>query len=818
MNKGSTLASLLGLLLAAAGAVAEPVPLAAVNTEWIEQDPWLSPDGYTMYFSSNRSGGDFNIFEAQWDGRAWSAPVRLSGLINSDFDETQPSVSGDGQWLLFISHRGRFWRGPWRAKRQRDGSWGKAVFVDPVIQNATYRAVIGPDGQTVCFQSRARQRAGKPPKLDLCMTYDSGTGFWTEPRPHNGEPPGNEVPGARWRFSTRNGDIYYEPTGASDPHRSDALEVFNALRASSRYGRGDEDYWMSEAQNLIDGLDDTSWISKAGEPLDRQWVLLALNGPSRYIPGLSRIHSLRIHTGPVEPITIEEGKGTDRVVPDPAHRGTCPARVRILGGMNLDAMKELAAVKLTSHAGSPWCEVRLNEPSYLRYLEVQVVEAADPGAAYVALNEVQAYGAGLSVPRPVHHVTTDENNNITIDGKPFFPIYIYNAKADPDLAKWGFNTALQTYDVHADMARLRILDQAADMGFMVIGHVPWVETDSGRKMARNQLLAMKQHPALLGYLMSDEAGHSEQIMQRDERRAAYIRKYDGNHFSMLNDLYPQNYHRSSRFVDVFSIDPYPHIVGQPYSYQAHAVDKAYECVRRAKPVFVVNASWGRIISPVENRLNVYLALIHGAKGISWYAMGVRWQDLDHWASILRCVREIHRLKPVVFAPQTRPDSPLLTHSRIENPGARIDVMIKQVNGEVWMLAANCEPRLAKVRFSFGWGEEITIREVMADHPQGWSMDRLDHALMDGWPLPKDREPVRAARPIELTFDPHAVRVFRMRPTGKIGAYHEPPGEGTPLAMVNESTLERTVRKVKQLRQEDKQAAHDGSLVRSNAIE
>ena len=45
-------------------------------------------------------------------------------------------------------------------------------------------------------------------------------------------------------------------------------------------------------------------------PVDQQWVLLALNGHVRYVPGLSRIHRLRIHTGPVEAVRIEKQAST----------------------------------------------------------------------------------------------------------------------------------------------------------------------------------------------------------------------------------------------------------------------------------------------------------------------------------------------------------------------------------------------------------------------------------------------------------------------------------------------------------------------------
>ena len=111
--------SLLMLVLPAA---AEPTPLAAVNSPATEQDPWLSPDGYTLFFASNREGGDSDIYQSQWNGREWSQPQALGSHVNSEFDDSQPSVSDDGRRLLFVSHRGRFYRGVWMCQRQPDGS------------------------------------------------------------------------------------------------------------------------------------------------------------------------------------------------------------------------------------------------------------------------------------------------------------------------------------------------------------------------------------------------------------------------------------------------------------------------------------------------------------------------------------------------------------------------------------------------------------------------------------------------------------------------------------------------------------------------
>lgn len=41
----------------------KPMAIEGINSEFEERDPWLSPDGQTLYFSSNRSG-NFEIYRA----------------------------------------------------------------------------------------------------------------------------------------------------------------------------------------------------------------------------------------------------------------------------------------------------------------------------------------------------------------------------------------------------------------------------------------------------------------------------------------------------------------------------------------------------------------------------------------------------------------------------------------------------------------------------------------------------------------------------------------------------------------------------------
>jgi hypothetical protein len=61
----------------------------SVNTTSDERSPYVTPDGGTLYFSSNGfSGyGGFDIFMSNLRGGAWMQPVNLGSEINSDGDE-----------------------------------------------------------------------------------------------------------------------------------------------------------------------------------------------------------------------------------------------------------------------------------------------------------------------------------------------------------------------------------------------------------------------------------------------------------------------------------------------------------------------------------------------------------------------------------------------------------------------------------------------------------------------------------------------------------------------------------------------------------
>ena len=68
--------------------------------------PKLSADGNTMYFVSDRDGGEgrLDIWYATFQGDDWSEPQNLGARINTPFDDISPMISADGNTLYFSSN------------------------------------------------------------------------------------------------------------------------------------------------------------------------------------------------------------------------------------------------------------------------------------------------------------------------------------------------------------------------------------------------------------------------------------------------------------------------------------------------------------------------------------------------------------------------------------------------------------------------------------------------------------------------------------------------------------------------------------------
>lgn len=86
---------------------AEPVP--GLNTAFEDARPNLRRDGLEIVFDSNRpgtnGGPDIYVSVRPTTDDAWSEPVNLGADVNTDMSETRASLSWDGRSLYFGSNR-----------------------------------------------------------------------------------------------------------------------------------------------------------------------------------------------------------------------------------------------------------------------------------------------------------------------------------------------------------------------------------------------------------------------------------------------------------------------------------------------------------------------------------------------------------------------------------------------------------------------------------------------------------------------------------------------------------------------------------------
>lgn len=86
-----------------------PVPVAELNSGYQDRAPSISADGREFFLTSTRPGGsgDYDLWTStrDGDGRPWSAPVNLGGIVNSPYLDVAGRLSDDGLTLFFVSNR-----------------------------------------------------------------------------------------------------------------------------------------------------------------------------------------------------------------------------------------------------------------------------------------------------------------------------------------------------------------------------------------------------------------------------------------------------------------------------------------------------------------------------------------------------------------------------------------------------------------------------------------------------------------------------------------------------------------------------------------
>ena len=165
-----------------------------INTPTNEGAPAISGDGRTIIFTvcasleygyggKRRGKGSCDLFESTWSDtlQAWSQGKNL-GAPNSAGKETQPSLSSDGNTLLFA----RAPRGLHQptdlfvSHRLAHGGWSTPKRLEGAVNTPRYEEspFLHPDGKTLYFSSDGHPGLGD---LDVFVSRKLPDGTWGEP-------------------------------------------------------------------------------------------------------------------------------------------------------------------------------------------------------------------------------------------------------------------------------------------------------------------------------------------------------------------------------------------------------------------------------------------------------------------------------------------------------------------------------------------------------------------------------------------------------------------------------------------------------------
>ena len=145
----------------------------------------MTRDGVRMFFTScgrEEVQGTCDIQEAKVNGHQILTTMPLEGEANSEAWESQASISCDGSTLFFSSNRpgGEGGTDLWVSKKQSDGSWGPANNLGDRINTKLDEEApfITNDGKTLYFSSTGHLGLGDQ---DIFMSRMNEQGEWEHP-------------------------------------------------------------------------------------------------------------------------------------------------------------------------------------------------------------------------------------------------------------------------------------------------------------------------------------------------------------------------------------------------------------------------------------------------------------------------------------------------------------------------------------------------------------------------------------------------------------------------------------------------------------
>jgi Tol biopolymer transport system component len=168
------------------GAWTEPT-VASFSGQYSDADPFIAPDGSALYYLSKRpieAGGapkdDYDMWKVERTADGWSAPIHLGDAVNTDGNEYFPTVDAGGTLYFTAMRDDSEGAGDvYRARPDGDGGYQTPESLGSAVNSQYHDTTpyISPDGQLLIFAV-----FGNPDNEGVADLYMSRweNGAWTE--------------------------------------------------------------------------------------------------------------------------------------------------------------------------------------------------------------------------------------------------------------------------------------------------------------------------------------------------------------------------------------------------------------------------------------------------------------------------------------------------------------------------------------------------------------------------------------------------------------------------------------------------------------
>ncbi len=236
----------------------------------------------------------------------------------------------------------------------------------------------------------------------------------------------------------------------------------------------------------------------------------------------------------------------------------------------------------------------------------------------------------ISVYRYDRPTMMDKQGNFYVDGEIFRPVFAYHVNPDmyDDCAKAGINV-VQGENFTGPEGYIELLDKAQAAGIYMLVPLyrsikPAGHPDNAAN-SREVVEAIKDHPALFGYMVIDEPFFNlEEPEEHLENSYKIIRGIDKVHPAYIMEN--ENFIGSVKYCDILGVDIYPYDSIKSATYIAEMVRSIQHSTRSKKPVWALLQTFRNLphydYFPTSDELRnmIYQSYFCGAKSVGYYCL------------------------------------------------------------------------------------------------------------------------------------------------------------------------------------------------------